>query len=136
MFSIFKKARLFLILAFFIATPLFFSLPATAADESSATKGEYGLTETLGTNNLKSALINSSPQSMVGSIIGVILSFLGVIFFVLVIVGGLLWMFSQGNEAKVEKAKNILVAAVIGLVIVLAAYAITSFIGQQLTKTT
>jgi len=41
-------------------------------------------------------------------------------------------MFAQGNEAQVEKAKQTLIAAVIGLIIVLSAYAITAFIGQVL----
>jgi hypothetical protein len=42
-------------------------------------------------------------------------------------------MTAIGKENQVEKAKNIIIQAVIGLVIVLAAYAITSFIGNQLT---
>ena len=45
-------------------------------------------------------------------------------------------MLAQGNEAEVDKAKQILVAAVIGLIIVLSAYAITTFIGNQLTSAT
>ena len=51
----------------------------------------------------------------------------------LIIYGGILWMTAMGKENQVEKAKNIIIQAVIGLVIVLAAYAITSFIGNQLT---
>ena len=42
-------------------------------------------------------------------------------------------MIAQGNEQEVEKAKQVIVAAVIGLIIVLAAYAITRFIGNALT---
>jgi len=44
-------------------------------------------------------------------------------------------MLAQGNEAEVEKAKATLIAAIIGLIIVLAAYAITAFIGGQITNT-
>jgi hypothetical protein len=41
-----------------------------------------------------------------------------------------MWMFSMGNEQTATKAKNIIIAAVIGLVIVLMAYAITSYLGS------
>jgi hypothetical protein len=40
-----------------------------------------------------------------------------------------MWMTSGGNEERVKKAKQILIAAIIGLVIILSAYAITNFIG-------
>lgn len=67
----------------------------------------------------------------IGNIIGIVLSFVGVIFLLLIIYGGISWMFSAGNEQKVEKAKGIIINAVIGLVIVFAAYFITDFIGTQ-----
>ena len=78
-------------------------------------------------------MINQTPQQIVGTVVGAILSLLGVIFFLLIFYGGIRWMLAQGNEAEVEKAKQVIVAAVIGLVIVLSAYAITYFIGQRLT---
>jgi cbb3-type cytochrome oxidase subunit 3 len=64
------------------------------------------------------------PQK-IGEIIQAFLSFLGVIFLVLMIYGGYAWMMARGNEQEVVKAKNIITNAIIGLVIVLAAYAIT-----------
>lgn len=66
---------------------------------------------------------------IIGKIVGAALSFLGVVFFILIIYGGYMWMASMGNEQTATKAKDIIIAAVIGLVIVLAAYAITSYIG-------
>jgi hypothetical protein len=96
---------------------------------------DYGLGETMGSDYAGGhGLIKDTPSVVVGRVIGTILSFVGVIFFVLIFYGGLRWMTAQGNESEVEKAKQILVAAVIGLIIVLAAYAITAFIGEQLTK--
>jgi len=65
---------------------------------------------------------------IVGAIIGTFLSFLGVIFLCLIIYGGFIWMTSGGNETKVLKAKKIIQQAVIGLIIVLSAYSITSFV--------
>ena len=75
---------------------------------------------------------NNSIPVIVALIIQAFLGLLGVIFVVLIIYGGYLWMTARGNEQRVEKAKNTLQAAIIGLVIVISAYAITSFIGTQL----
>lgn len=75
---------------------------------------------------------NSFLQTKAGQVIGVVLSFVGVIFFGLMIYAGILWMTAQGNDQQVAKAKGILVSSIIGLIIVFAAYAITSFIGTNL----
>ena len=66
-----------------------------------------------------------------GDMIGFVLSFIGVLFLILTIYGGINWMTAGGNEQKVEKAKTIIINAIIGLLIVLSAYTITSFIGNQ-----
>jgi len=55
---------------------------------------------------------------------------LGLIALVIVLYAGFMWMTSGGNEEKISKAKKILSAGVIGLIIILASYAITSFILQ------
>jgi len=46
------------------------------------------------------------------------------------IYAGYLWMLARGNEQEVEKAKNIIIYAVIGLVVVLSAYAITRLMAK------
>lgn len=69
-----------------------------------------------------------------GDMIGFVLSFIGVLFLILTIYGGISWMTAGGNEQKVEKAKTIIINAIIGLLIVIFAYTITSFIGDQFTN--
>jgi len=69
---------------------------------------------------------------VLGKMIGIILSFLGVLFFALMIYGGFLWMTARGNDQQVTNAKELIIAAVIGLIIVLSAYAITAFVGSNL----
>ena len=69
--------------------------------------------------------------SYAGRVIGIILSFIGVIFLGLMIYGGLMWMMAEGNEQKVGKAKDLITNAIIGLIIVFTAYAITAFLGQK-----
>lgn len=65
------------------------------------------------------------PRLTVAHIIRVALEFLGIIFVVLTMYAGFLWMTAGGNEEKVTKAKSLLFQAVIGLAIILTAYSIT-----------
>lgn len=69
-------------------------------------------------------------QTAAGQIIGIVLSFVGVIFLVLMIYAGISWMTAAGNEQQVSKAKDLLINSIIGLVIIFAAYAITVFVGN------
>lgn len=69
-----------------------------------------------------------------GKIIGAVLAFVGILFFILMIYAGILWMTARGNEEQVSKAKDLIMAAIIGLIIVMSAYAITAFVGQQVSK--
>lgn len=64
----------------------------------------------------------------IGSIIQAGLSFVGIIFMILTIYAGLLWMNARGDQSQVDKALDILRAAAIGLVIVVSAYSITTFV--------
>jgi TRAP-type C4-dicarboxylate transport system permease small subunit len=71
---------------------------------------------------------------IIGAIIQATLSLLGIIFIILMIYGGGLWMTAKGNEQQVDKAKGLIIAAIIGLVIVVAAYAISYFVIQTIGK--
>lgn len=77
-----------------------------------------------------------SLSEIVSVIIKVFLSFLGVIFVVLIVYAGFIWMTSAGNQEKIGTAKNIMVAAIIGLIIVLAAYMITYFVLDKIIEAT
>lgn len=60
------------------------------------------------------------------------LGLLAVIFVILMILAGYNWMTAGGDEQKVTKAKDTIRAAIIGLVIIVAAYAITFFVFKYL----
>lgn len=77
-----------------------------------------------------------SVEPVIGLVIQIALSFLGVIFLILMIYGGFLWMTARGNEEEVKKAKNLIQAAIIGLIIVVSAYAISYFVIEALGKGT
>lgn len=83
------------------------------------------------------ALANFKTQqtdvpTLIGTIVGVVLSFLGAIFFLLILYAGFLWMTAFGAPDKADKAKGILEHAAIGLLIVLGAYAISRFVFSNL----
>lgn len=82
------------------------------------------------------ALGDTSPGHVAAYIINLGLTFLGLIFMLLIIYGGITWMLARGNEEEVTKAKNIIKGAVIGLVIVLASLGITQLVFTQLTNIT
>lgn len=115
----------------FILTILF-SPQITAADNL---ENAFPMAEKVasGTYNTTSDI---NIYSMVGDIILVVLSLIGVIFIILMIYAGITWMTAAGNETNIDKAKNILKQSIIGLIIVIGAYTITYFIikifGSQL----
>ncbi|MFA5211597.1 MAG: hypothetical protein WC414_03845 [Patescibacteria group bacterium] len=74
-------------------------------------------------NNLNQLKVNT-PQSFVGLLIKTVMEFLGTITLLMIIYGGVIWMTSNGNSDKTDKAKNIIVWASLGVVVIFAAYAI------------
>jgi amino acid transporter len=73
-------------------------------------------------------------QEIVAAIITSVLSLMGVIFLALMIYAGFKWMTARGEEEKVTDAKETLTRAIIGLIIVLAAYAISYFVVSSLSS--
>lgn len=114
------KKKKFLIIILFLL--VFFALA-----QNIVLAADYGLEETAKTAQLPTD--NKDISSTIGKVVGAGLAFIGVIFFLLIIYGGLLWMTARGNEQQVTKAKDLIISAVIGLVIVLSAYAITRYVG-------
>lgn len=60
-----------------------------------------------------------------------IATFLAVTF---IVIGGINFITSAGDSGKVRKAKSTVLYAVIGLIIVLASYAIVNFVMKNVTK--
>jgi hypothetical protein len=71
-------------------------------------------------------------EFIIGQIIKIVLSFLGVLFLILTIYGGFKWMTAHGNEEQLTKAKKLIVEATTGLIIVLASYIITFYVIAKL----
>jgi cytochrome bd-type quinol oxidase subunit 2 len=121
-----NKRPLFYISIFFVLFVVFFQgffIPAKAASFEDST-GLKNTGEKVGYTDL-----TRTPADFYGILIKAFLGFLGVIFLLLMIYAGYTWMMARGNEAEVDKAKKMIESAIIGLVVVLAAYAITLFAG-------
>ncbi len=116
---------------------LFFFSAITGASAQSADDTLSGLNTTAGKVSAFSNQVNQSNeisknfiQTSAGQIIGTVLSFVGVIFLILMIYAGIMWMTAQGNDQQVTKAKDLLINSIIGIIIIFAAYAITAFVGN------
>lgn len=79
---------------------------------------------------------DASLGQIIGNIIRVFLSVAGVILLALIIYAGVLWMTAGGNAEKVAKAKQTMIRAVIGLLIIMSSLAITTFIMNALGLST
>jgi hypothetical protein len=75
---------------------------------------------------------SGSISDIIAQIIYIALSLLATVFLVLIIMSGYQWMTAGGNEETISKAKKNLSNAVIGLIIILSAYAVTWFIFNYL----
>jgi hypothetical protein len=92
--------------------------------KAQTTDDPFGITYGNSINGLTSA----DPRVVAKNLIQVILGFLGIIAVVIILLGGFKWMTAAGNEDKVGEAKKIIVAGVIGLIIILGAWAIANFV--------
>jgi heme/copper-type cytochrome/quinol oxidase subunit 2 len=73
-------------------------------------------------------------RTIVAKIIEAVLGLLGIVFVALLVYAGFKYMTSGGNEEQAGAAKGQIVAAVIGLVIILSAFAITIFVTNALVN--
>ena len=130
-----KKVLIFLLAVIFLNIIFIAPIAVEAADSGAKTLFDSSLDETAGeTGHLKTKISSAGSLGTVSSIISVILSLIGVVFLILMIYGGFIWMNSRGNDQEIQKALTIIRNSIIGLLIVVAAYAITALIGDNLVN--
>ena len=71
---------------------------------------------------------SESLESIIGTVIRIVLASLGTVFLILMFLAGNNWMRAAGNKERVDKAQKQIQSLVIGLIIILAAYAISYWI--------
>ncbi|OGH58701.1 MAG: hypothetical protein A2725_03325 [Candidatus Magasanikbacteria bacterium RIFCSPHIGHO2_01_FULL_33_34] len=119
------KKLIILIIIFFSAIGFFLvSVDSIYAQSNS----EYGLKSVASAKSMNVG----TPSEVIGKVIGGALAFVSVIFFLLTIYGGIIWMTARGNEQQTDKATKTIVSAVIGLVIVLGSYVIVGLIFRSI----
>ncbi|MFZ5364641.1 MAG: Mbov_0395 family pilin-like conjugal transfer protein [Patescibacteria group bacterium] len=122
-----KLIRTFLPVIMITILSLSMGLPALAQSQIQGQLGEVG-------TGLGEFATTKSLPATIGTIIKIVLGFLGVVLLIVIIYGGWLWMTAGGDEDQTKKAKSWIVNGIIGLIIILLAYAITNYVvGELLT---
>ena len=119
-------ASVFLLSFFILPQIVLIQFTSPAQAESKLWQTQTGVSE-IGTQ----AFGDNKPKDVrviTANVIKVFLGFLGIIFLVLLITAGFKYMTAAGNEEKVKEALNQIQTAVIGLIIIVASYAVADYI--------
>ena len=126
-----KKIKFLIIPILMLAFSLSLAAPAVAIDPDTDTfwGGDTDIEDTL-------QLGTEDPRTIAANVINVILGFLGIIAVIIILAGGFKWMVAGGNQDKVDEAKKLITAGIIGLVIILASFGIATFVLNSLITAT
>jgi hypothetical protein len=112
-----RKVTIFVAVLFVLMIPLVSITQALEFDPGGTIQQKTGL---------------SNPEGgLKGTVVRIIqwaLGFLGLVAVIFIIYGGFIWMTAAGNEEKVMQAKKTLTSAATGLVIILLAWALVTFV--------
>ncbi len=88
-----------------------------------------------GANNDTNCGTGKTQQCTIGdrvsTVVNILLFVIGTVSVIMIIIGGLRYVLSNGDSTQVTNAKNTILYAVIGLVVALLAYAIVNFVVTQ-----
>lgn len=129
-----KKIFLTAIVIFTMASPVFVSAQTSCPPGKTGLQCAGGLLDKVAGEGSGTGL-SGNLATTVATVIKAVLALVGTIFLVLTIYAGVLWMTAQGEETKIEKAKETIKASVIGLIVIMSAYAITAFVTSRLVGT-
>jgi len=119
--------------SFIILAAILLSFPSFALAQTSTSPGLSDRVNAQAENMQNTAgLGDVSLGVVISMVIRAALTLLGIIFLVIIVFAGYRWMTASGNEEAIQKAQSSIKRAIIGLVIVMLAYAITAFVFNQL----
>ena len=81
-----------------------------------------------GLDSVNGGTANTDLQGQIGLILNAVYIVVGIVAVIMIILGGISYATSQGDPAKVKKGKDTILYGIVGLVIVLMAFAITTFV--------
>ena len=129
---------MFKTITFSVVASLFFMLPLTVQDVAAqvdttpkAASGKYGLDTTVGASAIEGTPVPHTDKNVtgiIGGILGAVLSLIGTIYFFLMLYAGFTWMTARGKSDMVDKAKNIMIHATIGVAVISASFVIVKFV--------
>jgi len=77
-------------------------------------------------------LLEFEPGNILGQIINFLLVWAAAIALLFIILGGFRYIFSMGNPEGVEKARNTVLYAILGLILIFVAYLIVAYLLSDL----
>lgn len=107
-----------------------FQCPPAEKPSNPSMSSDYSLTNLKIKNPLGN--VNSIPE-LVNNIVRTLLGIVGAVSLLMFVYGGVLWMTSAGNAQRIEKGKETLIWATIGLAVIFASYSILRVIFQAFT---
>jgi len=134
-----KKIRLILfslIAAFSLAVPAMVHAEVIGGNSQAGSKIQEGACTTTG--NTDSSCVNGDPQgsftSVIKRIVDIFSIVVGAVSVVMIIIGGFRYIISGGDSGNVSSAKNTILYAIVGLVIVALAQIIVNFVINIVTR--
>ncbi len=131
-----KKMITVVMFALMLVLPLLTGGVALAAGTQSQNDNSISTDELGITYGTYTGLTEGDIRTTIANIIRVAMSLLGIVAVVIILIGGFTWMTAGGNDEKVGQAKKWIFAGVIGLAIILSAYAIATFVINSLVSAT
>jgi len=77
---------------------------------------------------------DTSLESVIQSVVNTMLFLIGIISVIMLIVGGIRYVISGGNQSQVDGARNTILYAIVGLVIAFVAWGVVNFVIKALTS--
>lgn len=106
-------------------------VPAMAAAQPQITSQDLGIQYGAATG-----LGNKDIRVTVASIIRTAMGLLGIVAVVIILIGGFKWMTAGGSEEGADEGKKYIFSGIIGLAIILSAYALATYVINSLIQAT
>ena len=131
-----KHSASFILLLFIVFSMINFSFISNANAVNWLDKVSVGGLDKVGAVYGQDKSQPSKAIIVVATTVNIVLGLLGIIFLILILYAGFNWMTAGGEEEKVTKATEIITRAVIGLIIILASFAISKLVISQILSAT
>ncbi len=117
-----------------LVAPVAASAAASCPDPNDISTGVQGgancaaPTSAGATNNL------FGPDGIFVTVTNILIFIIGAIAVIMLIIGGIRYVLSQGDQSAITSAKNTILYAIIGIVVAMLAYGAVNFVTSQLAK--